>query len=227
MRAPAAALLAVAVGCSGCAPGARVDGPATNRSDRPAQRRQYAGSSVERVTGVTDGDTITLSGAGRTRLIGVDTPEVYGGAECYGAAASAYTKRVLRIGTRVRVRVGRETHDRYGRTLAYVWLADGAFFNALLAERGYATPLTIAPNDDYARRFLAASRRARAAARGLWSSAACARRNVASLAPRSEATAGGCGRFVSQAAAQGWWERAGRPRGYDGDGDGRVCEHLP
>ena len=51
---------------------------------------------------VTDGDTIELAGVGKVRLIGVDTPEVYGGAECYGAAASAFTKGVLQPGRRVR-----------------------------------------------------------------------------------------------------------------------------
>lgn len=185
------------------------------------------GPGKARVTGVTDGDTITLSGIGRTRLIGVDTPEVYGGAECYGKAASAFTKRVLRPGLVVSVRIGRESHDRYGRTLAYVWLRDGTFFNELLAERGYATPLTIPPNDDYARRFLAAARRAREAARGLWSSGVCAERNRASLAPPSRRRSGGCGRFATHAEAQRWWTANGSPAGYDGDGDGQVCEDLP
>jgi micrococcal nuclease len=41
-------------------------------------------------------------------------------------------------------------------------------FNELLAERGYATPLTIPPNVDYAQRFVAAAKRAREADRGLW-----------------------------------------------------------
>jgi micrococcal nuclease len=41
-------------------------------------------------------------------------------------------------------------------------------FNELLADRGYATPLTIPPNVDYAKRFAAAANRAREAGRGLW-----------------------------------------------------------
>jgi micrococcal nuclease len=122
---------------------------------------------------VTDGDTVRLSGLGRTRLIGVDTPEVYGGVECYGREASAFTKRLLRPGTRVRYKLGVESRDRYGRALAYVWLADGRFFNLMLVERGYAKPLTIPPNVDYADRFRAASRRARDAKRGLWAPGVC------------------------------------------------------
>jgi micrococcal nuclease len=169
---------------------------------------------------VTDGDTVTLSGIGRTRLIGIDTPEVYGHAECYGRAASAFTKRVLTPGRVVRVRIGVEPRDRYGRALAYVWLKDGTFFNELLADRGYATPLTIPPNDGYAQRFVAAARRAREAGRGLWANEACAQENVAP--PKS-----GCARFATHAEAQRWWASSGRPEGFDGDGDGQVCEDLP
>jgi micrococcal nuclease len=179
------------------------------------------------VVDVTDGDTVELSGIGKTRLIGVDTPEVYGGAECYGQAASAYTKRVLAPGTRIEYRLGVEERDRYGRALAYVWLADGRFFNLMLAESGYATPLTIPPNDDYAKRFVAAARRAREADRGLWSSGACASENEPALVAPEDRPPTGCARFDTHDEAQGWWEGGGRPGGYDGDGDGAVCEDLP
>jgi micrococcal nuclease len=141
--------------------------------------QEAAGSSGPRgtvdatVTKNTDGDTLRLSGIGRVRLIGVDTPEVYGGVECYGRQASAFTKRVLPPGTKVRYRLGVEPRDRYDRALAYVWLRDGRFFNLMLVERGYAQVLTIPPNVDYADRFLKAQRRARQAERGLWSPATC------------------------------------------------------
>src|SRR3954470_18399328 len=105
------------------------------------------------VTRNTDGDTLWLSGIGKVRLIGIDTPEVFGQAECFGEAASAFTARVLPPGTHVRYRLGVDPRDRYGRALAYVYLADGRLFNELLAERGYATALTIPPNVDYAERF--------------------------------------------------------------------------
>ena len=131
------------------------------------------GRTVATVTRNTDGDTLRLSGIGRVRLIGVDTPEVYGGAECYGHEASAFTARVLPPGTRVGYRLGPETRDRFGRALAYLWLADGRFFNQMLVDRGYARVLTIAPDDAYADRFTAAQRRARSAGRGLWSPRAC------------------------------------------------------
>jgi micrococcal nuclease len=129
---------------------------------------------------MSDGDTIWLSGIGKVRLIGVDTPEVFGEAECFGRRASAFAKRVLRPGRRVSYRLGVEPRDRYGRALAYVWLADGRLFNGLLVLRGYAQPLTIPPNDDLARSFVAAARRARRAGRGLWGRPGCADRRGAS-----------------------------------------------
>src|SRR4051812_9959267 len=81
-----------------------------------------SGEHDARVVRVVDGDTVVLSGLGKTRLIGVDTPEVYGGVECYGREASAFTKRTLPPGESVRYRLGTEPRDRYGRALAYVWL---------------------------------------------------------------------------------------------------------
>ena len=127
---------------------------------------------MARVERVVDGDTLVLEGVGKTRLIGVDTPEVFGGVECFGRQASAYARRQL-AGRGVRYTVGREERDRYGRVLVYVWLGDGRSFNALLLSRGYAQPLTVPPNDDYARAFVRLARRARARGEGLWSSAAC------------------------------------------------------
>ena len=126
-----------------------------------------------RVERVTDGDTLWLTGIGKVRLIGVDTPEVYGGVECYGREASAFAKQLLPSGSRVRYELGVEERDRYGRALAYVWLDDGRFLNRLLVERGYATPLTIPPNVEFADAFVRAARRARRAGLGLWSRPGC------------------------------------------------------
>jgi len=127
-----------------------------------------------RVTRHTDGDTLWLSGIGRVRLIGIDTPEVYGAVECYGRRASAFVKRLLPLGRHVRYRLGVEERDRYGRALAYVWLSDGRSLNLLLVRRGYAQPLTIAPNVEYAALFVRASRRAKRSGVGLWARPGCA-----------------------------------------------------
>jgi endonuclease YncB( thermonuclease family) len=117
---------------------------------------------------VTDGDTIHLGELGSVRLIGIDTPEVYGVVECFGRQASDFAKRLLPLGTRVRYQIGVEERDRYGRLLAYVWLPDGRMVNRVMVERGYAQPLTIPPNVEFADVFRTAARAARRAGLGLW-----------------------------------------------------------
>jgi len=144
----------------------------TRGGDRPFP--SFAGAPSARVQRVVDGDTVRLAGLGSVRLIGVDTPEVYGHVECFGPEASAFAKSVLRRGARVRYRVGTEARDRYGRLLAYVWLGDGRLFNRMLVERGYATTLTIAPNDQLARSFRAAEAGARRKRAGMWRHPGCA-----------------------------------------------------
>jgi len=135
---------------------------------------KFDGAPTARVQRVVDGDTVRLAGLGKVRLIGINTPEVYGHVQCFGPEASAFAKHVLRGGLEVRYRVGRESHDRYGRLLAYVWLPDGRLFNRLLAEDGYAVPLTIRPNDRLAPVFRAAVDDARRAHRGMWARPGCA-----------------------------------------------------
>jgi micrococcal nuclease len=132
------------------------------------------GAPKAHVQRVVDGDTVRFTELGKVRLIGINTPEVYGRVQCFGPEASAFAKQVLRRGLEVRYRIGRETHDRYGRLLAYVWLPDGRLFNRLLAEEGYAAPLTIPPNDQLAGTFRAATAEAERAHRGMWARRGCA-----------------------------------------------------
>jgi micrococcal nuclease len=139
----------------------------------PADDRASGSRTSARVTRHTDGDTLWLSEVGKVRLIGVDTPEVFSGVECFGRRAAAFVRRLLPLGTEVRYRLGAEERDRYGRALVYVWLGDGRFLNRLLLARGYAQTLTIPPNVEYADGFAAAARRARTRGRGLWAPGAC------------------------------------------------------
>src|SRR5436190_15596451 len=140
----------------------------------PGGAPELAGAPGARVQRVVDGDTVRLAGLGSVRLIGINTPEVYGRVQCFGPEASAFAKSVLRRDTEVRYRVGTEPRDRYGRLLAYVWLSDGRLFNRMLVEGGYATTLTIAPNDQLARTFAAAQAGARRARAGMWRLPGCA-----------------------------------------------------
>jgi micrococcal nuclease len=149
-------LLLVLAGCAALADGDQVT----------------VGGSDE-VVRVVDGDTVVLRAAGKSRLIGVDTPEVFGGRECFGREASAFAKRRLRPGLRVGVERDVEERDRYGRALIYLRLPDGSSFNELLVARGFAVPLTIPPNVRHAERFGDLARWARKRAAGLWSVRTC------------------------------------------------------
>jgi micrococcal nuclease len=132
-----------------------------------------SGAGEDEVVRVVDGDTVVLRAAGKSRLIGVDTPEVFGGQECFGREASAFAKRLLRVGLRVGVERDAEARDRYGRTLIYLRLPDGRSFNELLVSQGFAVPLTIPPNVRHAERFHELARRARERQAGLWAARAC------------------------------------------------------
>lgn len=121
------------------------------------------------VTSVADGDTIRI-GRMRVRLIGVDAPEIAHRdkpGERYGPEAAAYARRTL-LGQRVRLafNAGDEV-DAYGRVLAFVYLADGTFFNREIVRLGYARALTRFPFD-YVEEFRDAEAAARTAQRGMW-----------------------------------------------------------
>ncbi|MBK5232678.1 MAG: thermonuclease family protein [Thermoleophilia bacterium] len=94
------------------------------------------------VESVTDGDTldlITASGREVTiRLIGIDTPEVYGGVECGGRAASAAMTLIATGSVTVRTDPTQDRIDRYGRLLAYVNKGDLDLGRAMVAH-GYAS----------------------------------------------------------------------------------------
>lgn len=129
-------------------------------------------SGSARVVRVVDGDTVILSdGLGSSRLVGVDTPETVKPdtpVQCFGPRASAFTKRVLGAAGSVRYRVAREPVDTYGRSLVYLWLPDGRFFNAMLVRRGLARPLPFPPNTRYAPRLQRLAEKAARTGRGLW-----------------------------------------------------------
>ena len=140
------------------------------------QAEPAGGGDSEAVVSVlraVDGDTIEVRIEGETedvRYIGVDTPEsVKPGepVECFGLEASHFNERLVE-GERVRLVFDREHRDAYDRLLAYVYLED-LFVNAELVRRGYATTLTIEPNDRFADLLARLERRAGAAGRGLWS----------------------------------------------------------
>lgn len=122
-----------------------------------------------------DGDTFWIDNGTekgeKIRLIGIDTPESRNmfdiKKEPYGKEASDYVKQLLK-GKKVRLEYDVDKYDRYGRTLAYIYLEDGTFLNAHLIEAGFAQIYTVPPNVKYADQFLALQKEARNQEKGLW-----------------------------------------------------------
>jgi micrococcal nuclease len=145
----------------------------TSRAERAAWPEPPKDAVVVKVQRVVDGDTFIATVRNRrerVRIIGVDTPESVDPNrpdEPFGEEASNFAKHYLN-GATVRLAGDVEPRDRYGRMLAYVWLRDGTFWNALLAAEGYAQQLTIPPNVTYADLFRRLVGEARRNNRGLW-----------------------------------------------------------
>ncbi len=112
-----------------------------NKAGEVAQKEQ---PGLYSVTHFLDGDTIAVSMNGKeekVRFVGVDTPETHKPntpVQCYGPAASAYTKTV--IGNQ-KVRLVSDSlstdRDRYNRLLRYVYLPDGTNLNEKLIQTGH------------------------------------------------------------------------------------------
>ena len=135
----------------------------------PEPSQVLTGVAVRAVDGDTlevrldDGDVETV------RLIGVDTPETVKPdtpVQCFGPQASAFEHRHTE-GKRVRLLVGMEPRDFYGRLLAYVFV-DDRFLEVELLRRGLARTLTFHPNDRFAPRFEKLERIAAKRGKGLW-----------------------------------------------------------
>ena len=128
-----------------------------------------------RVLRVVDGDTVVVACDGRpvtVRLIGVDTPETVHPrkpVERFGREASAFLKALIEGKTvRLEYEPGPSRLDKYGRTLAYLYLDPGGLcVNREIIARGFGHAYTRFPFmflDD----FRAAERNAREGQLGLW-----------------------------------------------------------
>jgi micrococcal nuclease len=124
-------------------------------------------------------DTLTV-----TRSIdGVDTPESKDNAKTrrdskrtgqdiktttkMGKEAAEFTRKFVE-GKQVRLEHDVQQKDKYGRTLAYVYLKEGPFVNAEIMKAGYAQVMTIPPNVKHQELFVKLEKEARENRRGLW-----------------------------------------------------------
>ncbi len=182
---PTAVLLPLLlVGCSGS------DGPASARAagtgrpptasstGQPAPTLPVpASAQAARVVRHVDGDTLVLTGEGpgplpsrptRTRLLHIDTPEVFERPECYGTEAAERTAGLLPVGAAVRVQADVDPEDRFGRALLLVWDAEGRNVQEVLLREGAARVLALGTNRRGLRELREAERQARSARAGLW-----------------------------------------------------------
>lgn len=120
---------------------------------------------------VVDGDTIIVTRneeeLPRVRLIGINTPESVHPDETKnveeGKYASDYLKEYMKDVTDLWLEIGIETHDDYGRILAYVWMseassADDKMLNIHMVKAGWAEPMAIGANTKYKDRIEAAAK---------------------------------------------------------------------
>ena len=142
--------------------------------DSLRKRAEVIQPGLYAVTEVIDGDTITVNMNGSTetvRMIGLDTPETHRPetpVQCYGEAASEYSKKLIN-GSKVRLQADplNTNRDRYNRLLRYVYLADGTLVERNLISEGYGFAYTQFPfqkTDE----FKAYETAAKTANKGLW-----------------------------------------------------------
>lgn len=98
------------------------------------------------VVEVIDGDTVKLEDGTKVRLLGINAPEMPHGTDdpnldqetCLGPVAGDFLATVLEGETACMIfPSGSEEKDRYGRTLAYLYL-DGMNLSALMVSTGHA-----------------------------------------------------------------------------------------
>lgn len=104
------------------------------------------------------------------RLIGIDTPEVFGGRECGGRKASRSKKRMLDPGDRVKLirDPSQDNRDRYGRILRYVERSSKDVGKRQIAK-GWARVYVFESPFRRLKAYRKARKHARSDGRGVWS----------------------------------------------------------
>lgn len=131
-----------------------------------------------RVVRVVDGDTVDVDSGATVRYIGIDTPETRrrtsAGWIPTGDVEGEEAKKAndaLVLGKKVRLEHDVQKKDKYGRTLAYVFVRENnreVLVQTELLRRGLAFLYTLPPNVRYVDVFLAAQKEARKNKAGVW-----------------------------------------------------------
>jgi micrococcal nuclease len=148
------------------------------------------------VRSVIDGDTIDVAAYGRVRLLGIDAPEMGRGFDTAAPFAREARDRLASLVLRrwVRLELEGATLDVYNRRLAYVFLEDGQFVNAVLVRDGLARVTARAPLSRLPE-LKRAEAEAQAFRRGMWGSTPSLPSTPAELASKKK------GRYTSRASS--------------------------
>lgn len=140
--------------------------------DLPAAKNACRPPLMVFVDVVYDGDTFRGKVDGvdwSVRLIGYDSPETYTG-ECWSEEATDALMFFI-ADEWIWLTFDEDCYDDYDRLLAYAHTATppSVFVNESMLRLGEGRTMTIAPNDEFVDRFLAAESTAQKNEAGLWS----------------------------------------------------------
>ena len=159
------------------------------------------------VTEIVDGDTLFLDSGTQVRLVGIQAPKLPLGragfvAWTLGEEAKAALAD-LTLGRMVALHYGGRQMDRYGRALAHIVRDDGLWVQGALLAAGWARVYSFPDNRALVPAMLAAERRARGQAHGIWAEPFYAVRGTAALARLIDTFEVVEGRVVSAALVRG------------------------
>ena len=125
------------------------------------------------VKSVHDGDTLKLGDGRKVRLLGINTPELARNnqpAQAFAKEArTSLIQLIKQTEQKVKLVYGVDRYDKYKRTLAHIYLANGQNIQARLISQGLATAFTTPPNDRQANCYKALEESAIQQQLGIWS----------------------------------------------------------
>ncbi len=146
----------------------------THFSDRPVSDAKIIeikpGYDFYKVKTVYDGDTVVLEDGRKIRFLGINTPEVQHRdkpADAGGDEAKRWLIDKL-LNTRVRLEVGVELTDKYGRTLAHLFTDKKEHINLQLVAAGLASVSIFPLELHYVDELVKAENKAEQANIGIW-----------------------------------------------------------
>ena len=129
-------------------------------------------TETAQVKWIYDGDTIKLNDGRKLRIIGIDTPEVSRRkkkSEAYARQATEQLRELLaKNNNKIKILIGKQTHDKYKRLLAHVFTPDNINISQWMLNKGLATMLVIPPNERYASCYQSAEKKAQDKRLNIW-----------------------------------------------------------